>query len=89
MRSFKFIVSGWSKQAKKQASLHTHLLCSLVSAEVAQVNPGGNPELCFRRHAKRDGEVYARQYALRVRKSCPECSMHVLCYVGKCGKGFV
>ena len=47
MCSFKFIVSGWSKQAKKQASLHTHVLCSPVSAEVAQVNPGGEPELCL------------------------------------------
>ena len=40
---------------------------------------GGEPELCHRRHAKREGGVYAPPYALRVRKSCPECSVHVLC----------
>ena len=40
---------------------------------------GGEPELCRRRHAKREGGVYAPPYALRVRKSCPECSVHVLC----------
>ena len=31
---------------------------------------GGEPELCHRRHAKREGGVYAPPYALRVRKSC-------------------
>ena len=40
---------------------------------------GGEPELCCRRHTKREGGVYARPYALHVRKSCPECSVHVLC----------
>ena len=76
---------GPSKQRSKQA--YTHVLCSPVSGEVAQVNPGGKPELCCRRHAKREGEVYARPYALRVRKSCPECSMHVLCLCRKVWKG--
>ena len=28
---------------------------------------GGEPELCRRRHAKREGGVYAPPYALRVR----------------------
>ena len=40
---------------------------------------GGEPELCHRRHAKGEGGVYAPPYALRVRESCPECSVHVLC----------
>ncbi len=40
---------------------------------------GGEPELCCRRHAKLEGGVYGPLYALRVRKSCPECSVHVLC----------
>ena len=45
---------------------------------------GGEPELCRRRHAKREGGVYAAPYALRVRKpSCPECSVHVLCLCRK------
>ena len=44
---------------------------------------GGEPELCCRRHAKREGGVYGRPYALRVRKSCPECSVHVLCLCRK------
>ena len=44
---------------------------------------GGEPELCRRRHAKREGGVYAPPYALRVRKSCPECSVHVLCLCRK------
>ena len=43
---------------------------------------GGKPELysaaCM---AKQEGELYARPYALHVRKSCPECSVHVLCFV--------
>ena len=44
---------------------------------------GGEPELCRRRHAKRESGVYAPPYALRVRKSCPECSVHVLCLCRK------
>ena len=44
---------------------------------------GGEPELCRRRHAKREGGVYASPYALRVRKSCPESSVHVLCLCKK------
>ena len=36
--------------------------------------------------AKRDGEVYACPYALRMCKSCPE---YVVLYVEKCEKGFV
>ena len=30
---------------------------------------GGEPELCCRRHAKREGGVYARPYALRMREA--------------------
>ena len=44
---------------------------------------GGEPELCCRRHAKREGGVYAPPYALRVRKSCPESSVHMLCLCRK------
>ena len=44
---------------------------------------GGEPELSRRRHAKREGGVYAPPYALRVCKSCPECSVHVLCLCRK------
>ena len=47
---------------------------------------GGEPELCCRRHAKREGGVYGRPYALRVRKSCPECSVHMLCLCRKVWK---
>ena len=52
---------------------------------------GGDPEMCCRWHAKREGGVYGRPYALRVRKSCPECSVHVVLtlYVGKCEKWLV
>ena len=55
---------------------------------------GGEPELCCgmagaARHAKREGGVYARPYALRVQKSCSECGVHVMLYVEKCEKGFV
>ena len=39
---------------------------------------GGEPELCCRRHAERKGGVYGRPYTLRVHKSCPECSVHVV-----------
>ena len=52
---------------------------------------GGEPELSCgtARHgmAKQEGGVCVRPYALRMRKSCPECSVHV--YVEKCEKGFV
>ena len=48
---------------------------------------GGEPELFHRRHAKREGGVYAPPYALRVRKSCPECSVHVLCLCRSVKKG--
>ena len=44
---------------------------------------GGEPELCCRRHAKLEGGVYGRPYALCVCKSCPECSVHVLCLCRK------
>ena len=44
---------------------------------------GGKPELCCRWHAKREGGVYGRPYALRVHKSCPECSVHMLCLCRK------
>ena len=44
---------------------------------------GGEHELCCRRHAKREGGVYAPPYALCVCKSCPECSVHVLCLCRK------
>ena len=47
---------------------------------------GGEPELCCRQHAKREGGVYARPYALHVRKSCPECSVHLLCLCRKVWK---
>ena len=48
---------------------------------------GGEPELCRRRHAKWEDGVYARRYALRARKSCPECSVHMLCLCRKVWKG--
>ena len=44
---------------------------------------GGEPKQCRRQHAKREGGVYAPPYALHVRKSCPECSVHVLCLCRK------
>ena len=41
---------------------------------------GGEPELCRRRHAKREGGVYApRRHYVSILKSCPECSVYVLC----------
>ena len=48
---------------------------------------GGEPELCCRWHAKREGGVYGHPYALRVhevlsRMQCTRCA-----YVGKCEKG--
>ena len=46
---------------------------------------GGEPELCCRRHAKREGGVYAHLYALSVRK-CPEWGEHVLCLCRKLWK---
>ena len=50
---------------------------------------GGEPELCCRWHAKREGGVYTRQYALRVhevlsRMQCARCAS-----VEKCEKGLV
>ena len=50
---------------------------------------GGEPELCRRRHAKREDGVYAPPYALRVRKFCPDAVCTCCAYVGKCEKGFV
>ena len=55
---------------------------------------GGEPELCYGMAlrgmpAKREGGVYVRPYALRVRKPCPECGVHmhvVLCRKGVCVK---
>ena len=40
---------------------------------------GGEPELCRRRHAKREGGVYAppRRHYVSILKSCPECSVYV------------
>ena len=49
---------------------------------------GGEPELCRRRHAKREGGVYAPPYALRV--SLVQNAVCTCCaYVGKFEKGFV
>ena len=51
---------------------------------------GGEPELLWYgigRHAERVGSMHAHTYALRVCKSCPECSVHVLCFMQKCEKG--
>ena len=48
---------------------------------------GGKLELCgMARHG-----MLSELNTLRVRKSSPECGVHVLCYVyvEKCGKGFV
>ena len=46
---------------------------------------GGEPELYYgmaqRGMAKQEGGVYACPYALHVRKSCPECSVYVLCFM--------
>ena len=44
---------------------------------------GGEPELLcgMAQHAKREGGVYACQYALRVCKSCPKCCVNVLCFM--------
>ena len=46
----------------------------------------GEPELCCRRQAKREGGVYGHLYVLHVRKSCPECSVHMLCLCRKVWK---
>ena len=50
---------------------------------------GGEPELCRRRHAKREGGVYApRMHYVSV--SLVQNAMCTCCaYVGKCEKGFV
>ena len=47
---------------------------------------GDEPELCCRWHAKRECGIYGRPSALRVHKSCPECSVHMLCLCRKVWK---
>ena len=74
-------------------NLHKSWDVAIYTREVTII-AGGEPELCCGmagvvRHAKREGGVYARPYTLRVRKSCPECGVHVMLYVEKCEKGFV
>ena len=49
---------------------------------------GGEPELCCRRHAKREGGVYGR----RMHYVCVSLVQNAACtctYVGKCEKGLV
>ena len=53
-----------------------------VGTRQMMIITGGEPELCCRRHAKREGGVYAHLYALSVRK-CPEWGEHVLCLCRK------
>ena len=60
-----------------------------ISTRQMMIIAGGEPELCRRRHAKREGGVYApRMHYVSV--SLVQNAVCTCCaYVGKCEKGFV
>ena len=59
-----------------------------IATRQMMIIAGGEPELCHRRHAKREGgggggSMHPCMHFVSVLKSCPECSVHVLCLCRK------